>query len=120
MSATVVLHYWAWVREECIEIKADGCSKVTQAFKDSCLEHDLSYYYAKDPRDAYAWYLKSELDPWELAKPINRGEADALKAARLREHGLVGWAFSTWRWAGLRLGGWIAWRNHRRREAASR
>jgi len=116
MEAVVTLAYWDWVKVECRKIKSDGCSKVTQAFKFACEEHDLSYYYARDPRDAYKWYLASALDPWKLAKPITRGQADGLMADRQQAAGPVGWLFSTWRWAGLRIGGWLAWRNHRNRE----
>jgi len=112
----VALGYWAWVKTECRKIKSDGCSKVTQAFKFACEEHDLCYYYAKDPRVAYALYCKGSLDYWVEADDISRAEADSLMAERQREKGLIGWLFSTWRYAGLRIGGWKAWRDHRRRE----
>ena len=117
MATVVETGYWVWVRREAEKINSDGCSRVTQAFKSTCFEHDLSYYYGRDPRTAYAAFLCGHPDPWSEAKPITRRDADKLKADRLQARGPVGVLFSTWRYVGIRIGGWKAWRAHRRREA---
>lgn len=94
--------YIKWIREEASKINSDGCSGVIDISKDCCLEHDLAYYYGRDPSSAFV--VKS----WSLAAKISRSEADA--AFRKCNGDLMG----LWRWAGVRLAGWNAWRKHRK------
>ena len=102
--------YWTWVRAEASLIKSDGCSKVADIHKDCCYEHDLAYHYGRDPRASYA--IKS----WSLAAKISRSEADARFRKCNQELSSLGKAspLAGWRWLGLRVGGWLAWRNHRK------
>jgi len=110
--------FWDWVREEAQKVKSDGCTKAIDFRKDCCYLHDLAYWHAKDPWDAYRHYLNGEENYWALAKDITRAEADALIRKCYQDKSLVdGFSLLAWtRWAGTRLGGWWAWRTHRRRE----
>mgnify|MGYP001579824009 FL=1 len=110
--------YWEFVREEAAKIGSDGCSVVSELFHDACLQHDLAYWYAKDPKSAYAEMLLGIEDCWVEADPITRKEADAQFKQAIRAKSAFGkWSFiALVRWAGVRLGGRWAWRKHRRRE----
>lgn len=94
--------YMEWIRREAKAINSDGCSHVLEIHKDCCYEHDLGYYYGRDPRQAY------KLDDWSLAARISRKEVDARFEAC--NGPLMGW----YRWLGVRIGGWNIWRKHRK------
>ncbi len=51
-------------------------------------------------------------------RPINRGEADALLREASEALGFRGSGAATM-YAGVRVGGWLAWRRYRRRAAAA-
>jgi hypothetical protein len=94
--------YREWVRGEAKRINSDGCSHVLDIHKDCCLEHDLAYYYGRSPQAAFV------TRSWSLAAKCSRSSADA----RFRE--CNGDLIGLWRWAGVRVGGWNAWRKHRK------
>lgn len=95
--------YKEWVQSEAAKIKSDGCTGVPDFHKDCCFEHDLAYYYGRDPRAAFV--TKS----WSLAAKISRSETDA----RFRE--CQGDLMGIWRWIFMKAGGsWLAWRRHRK------
>lgn len=101
--------YCDFVREEAKKIGTDGCSGVIDLWIRCCWEHDLSYWHGRDPRDAYLRYLQWDDNFWEVAAPITRAEADK----RFRQ--CIPFTVAAWvRWAGVRVGGWKAWRAHRK------
>lgn len=103
--------YWEWVKEQALLIKTDGCTGVIDFRKHCCYEHDLGYFYGRDPRHAFACRNTlispdRDVEAWTLAAKISRSEADA----RFRQCNPI----AKWRWIGVRLGGWNAWRKHRK------
>ncbi len=112
--------YKAFIQREAAIIKSDGCTKATEWFQVCCWEHDLAYYYARDPRDAYRQdiVLKGNGQHWITARPIGRKEADLTfrrcheVLSYLKDASLM----AKWRFWAVRLGGWWAWRKHRMRE----
>lgn len=98
-------NYRGWVRAQAFGIKSDGCSKVLDIDRDCCFEHDLGYYYGRDPREAYRAHKAGSEDPWSLAAKCSRSEIDCRfgRCTKVK-----------WRWAGVRLLGWNAWRKHRK------
>ena len=111
-----LLLYWDWIKEEARRIKSDGCSNVPDFHVDACWEHDLSYWYAKCPRSAYKHYCDGVGLYWSVADSLSRGEADAQFRRRHQERSVFGKGspMALWRWAGVRLGGWKPWSNHRK------
>src|SRR3990167_2261901 len=110
--------FYNWAESEAALIESDGCSKVTGAYKNCCFVHDLSYYYAKDPINAYKLYLQGELDPWREARAIDQKEADKDLRRCMQSQSKFGWwsPMAGWRWLGLRIAGRKAWEGHRKRE----
>ena len=78
-----------------------------------CFEHDLGYFYGRDPREAYR-LGRERLDPWVDAPPITRGEVDRRFRVCLQNRSRAGrWSpMSAWRWLGVRIGGAKAWAAH--------
>lgn len=113
------LAYWDWIEEEAALINSDGCSKVTGAYRKHCLVHDLSYYYARDPRDAYARYKAGAAGYWRRARIITKGDADAAFRRGMQSDSPAGFfsPLAFFRWLGVKLGGRSAWNTHRAREA---
>jgi hypothetical protein len=111
--------YWAWIRSEAALIDTDGCSLVTNARVECCFEHDLAYYYAKDPRDAYRQWRAEVLDYWLVTDPIEREEADRRFRNCHQNRNLLGRysPMALYRWLGVRWKAQKAWDNHRAREA---
>lgn len=70
------LSYQEWVRREAEAVRSDGCTSLTQWYRDCCLEHDLAYRHGKDPQDAYLRCLLGQPDYWRQAQPISRRAAD--------------------------------------------
>lgn len=118
MTPVATAIYWEWVKSEATLIDTDGCSKVLNFHLECCLEHDLGYYYGKDPRDAYRLWVKGDPDYWKNAADITREEADRRFRKCHQVRSKLGWwswvAF--WRWRGVRRGGQGAWDKHRERE----
>lgn len=112
------LLYWDWIKAEAKAISSDGCTKAIDFRRECCELHDLAYYWAKDPRDAYRNYLNGFPDYWKCAKGVTRREADKLIRQCYRDKSPVdGFSIVAWtRYIGIRLGAWIAWNKHRRRE----
>lgn len=102
--------YVQWLRAHAQVINSDGCTLVTQVYQDCCLEHDLSYYYGKDPRVAYA-------SNWQSAPAMDRKEADRRFRNCVQAHSRLGkYSPVSWlRWSGVRLAGWHPWNKHRKR-----
>lgn len=115
------LMFWDWVEQESVLIKTDGCSKVSGAFRKRCRVHDLAYYFAKDPVDAYKLYVLGSSLYWLQAAPITKAQADAEFRKGIQSDSALGFfsPVAAWRWLGLRfLGGQAAWDSHRAREQA--
>lgn len=93
--------YRDWIRKQAELIRSDGCTGVLDIHKDCCYEHDLGYYWGRDPRVAYRF------NSWELAPQIARGEVDA------RFRACNGDLMGLWRWLGVRIGGGGIWKRHR-------
>ena len=110
--------YWQFVESEAALINSDGCTKVTGYRVSCCLEHDLSYRFAKDPRSAYRLHVDGAIDPWEFADPIERVVADARFRRCLQVRSYFGWysPFALMRWIGVRAFAGSAWESHRERE----
>jgi hypothetical protein len=79
------------------------------------LEHDISYRLGRDPRHAYFKFRGGAVDPFEVADPITRMEADhrfrrcLCNRSAFGKYSPMAW----WRWAGVRCFGWIPWSQHR-------
>lgn len=121
MSLTLVTPYWQWVRDEAEQIGSDGCSAVMGFHVECCFEHDLAFYYARDPRDAYR-AMREGVSPakaWADADPITRAEADARFRRCHQNRSRFGrWSpMAAYRWLGVRWRGGKAWDSHRAREA---
>lgn len=110
--------YWDFIKEEAAAIKSDGCTKVIDFHKACCWEHDLSYYWARCPRDAYRLCQNGTADYWLGAKVIKRADADSrLRKCYQQKSFADGFSILAWtRWMGTRLGGRRAWNKHRARE----
>ena len=110
--------YWDWIRSEAKFIKSDGCTLVSELFRKCCLQHDLAYYYAKDPRDAYLKMLLGHTDNWSVASSITRKQADGQFKSCIRGCSKLGkWSpIGLVRWLGVRIGAQSAWNTHRARE----
>ena len=72
-----------------VELGTDGCSFVTGAYVECCMEHDIFYRTGKT------------LD----GKPISKRQADARLRACMMSRSKLGFfsPIAWWRWAGLRL-----------------
>lgn len=115
------LTYWDFIEQESALIKTDGCSKVSGAFRKRCRVHDLAYYYAKDPVDAYKRYVAGDRAYWLHATATTKGEADAEFRKGIQSDSALGFfsPVAAWRWLGLKIGGQAAWDSHRAREQAA-
>ena len=111
------LLYWSWIKAEAKAINSDGCSWVSELYRPCCLQHDLSYYYAKLPESAYSYYIQDVVDPWEQATWASRLDADqGFKACIQKRSRIKKWSPLSWiRYAGVRLFGSGIWEGHRSR-----
>lgn len=117
MTSKKVFLYWDWIEAEAKAINSDGCTLVTELFRPCCLQHDLGYYWAKDPRDAYVKWLQLAIEnPWQEARTVGRDEVDIQfrdciqSKSRVEHFSPISWL----RYVGVRIGGWWAWRKHRK------
>ena len=115
---TIVTPYWEWIRSEAALIGTDGCSAVMGFHVECCFEHDLGYYYARDPRDAYRKSYDPDIAPneeWLHADPIEREEVDARFRSCHQNRSKFGrWSpMAIYRWLGGRGGGQEAGDKHR-------
>ena len=83
--------YWERVRDKAAELGSDGCTGVTNIYRDCCLEHDCHYA------------LGTTLD----GTPITRKEADDRFLACMRCRSKLGWwsPVPLVRWAAVRVFG---------------
>ena len=111
--------YWTFIENEAALIKTDGCSKVSGAYRKHCRVHDLSYYHAADPVDAFKLYLGGDPDYWWHAARVTKEGADAAFRRGIQSDSALGFfsPVAAWRWLGLKIGGQRAWDSHRAREA---
>lgn len=114
--------YFNWLREQATLANTDGCSRVTGFKVECCYEHDLAYFYHRDPRDAYLRWKTGSLHPWREARPIDRGATDARFRRCLQARSRLGfWSpMALWRWVGVKVGGsgaWKAWKGRQVVEA---
>jgi hypothetical protein len=114
--------YSGWVKSEALWIDADGCSGPAAGFRViCCLEHDLAYYYGRDPRAAYRGWRDgvSFALVWAVAPPIDREEVDRRFRTCLQNEAATGKysPMAWWRWAAVRIGGSRAWNKHREERA---
>lgn len=107
--------YLAWIRSEATLIDTDGCSSVSGLRMDCCLEHDVSFFFGKDPRDAYRHERTGSYMPWEDAAPITFDEANRRfrKCHQVRSKFGQWSPMAWWRWAGVALFSREAWERHR-------
>lgn len=112
--------FWPWVESEAGLIEADGCSKVSGAFRKCCLRHDLEYFWGKDASDAYRLYIAGEPEYWFNAKAVTKGTADANFRRCMQSQSRFGFfsPVAFYRWLGVKLGATGAWESHREREQA--
>jgi hypothetical protein len=110
--------YWEWARAEASLIDTDGCSKVSGIHVECCYEHDLSFFAAKDPRDAYLRWRLGDPEPWKCAKPITFGEANRRfrKCHQARSKFGMYSPMAWFRWLGVKFLSKQAWDKHRKRE----
>lgn len=103
--------YWDWIESEAALINTDGCSKVSGVYRRCCLQHDLAYYYARDPVSAYRV-------SWDNAIPTTKGEADVAFRRCMQSQSRFGFfsPIALYRWLGVKLAGKKAWNSHRQRE----
>lgn len=115
---TTCLPFWDWIEQEAALIKTDGCSKVSGAYRKRCRVHDLSYFYGRDPVDAYKRYAAGDPEYWFNAHAITRATADADFRRGIQADSALGFfsPVAAWRWIGVRLGGKGAWEDHRAAE----
>lgn len=107
--------YGEWLVSQAKAIKSDGCSRVADINLVCCYEHDLGYYYGRDPREAYRLVPQSGPASWSLAAKISRSEVDArFRDCNLKMDPVWFDGDAYLRWVGVRLGGWWAWRKHRK------
>lgn len=115
--------YYNWIAIEARKIHSDGCSGVPDWHLKCCYEHDLGYYYGRDPRAAYAAFLGADLgadgrpqDPWTLAGKIARSEIDARfrHCNRAESVSPIGAVDAIVRWLGVRIFGRGRWNDHRK------
>lgn len=101
--------YKEWVRAEAKKINSDGCSVVFEINNFCCYVHDLEYYYGR--RAAHAFHVG-----WDNADKITRIDADLEFRKCNQEHSRfrISSPLAAWRWAGVRVLGWNAWRKHRK------
>lgn len=85
------LAYWVRVRERAAELGSDGCSGVTNAHRDCCLEHDIAYR------------LHTTVD----GVPLTKAEADTRFRSCLQRRSKAGalsplawWRYLAVRWFG--------------------
>lgn len=110
------LSYYAWVRAEAAAIGSDGCTVVSEIYGWCCLQHDIAYYYAKDPVDAYQCYISGQAEYWKNAAPITRDQADAQFRDCMKAKSVLNGAspIAHIRWVGIVLLGKWAWNKHRK------
>ena len=87
-------HYWDLVYAKAAELNSDGCSYVTEAFHQCCLEHDAAYRTGKTI----------------YGKPITRAQADQRFRECMQMRSRFGKLspMAWWRWAGVRIFGRFA------------
>ena len=111
--------YWDWVREECDKIGSDGCTLVSEMFHKCCSQHDLAYYWGKNPKSAYNYYITTVAPDneacWRYADPVTRKEADDQFKTCIQGCSVFKRfsPLSYIRWAGVRIGGAGIWARHR-------
>ena len=110
------ISYWAWVRAEAAIIGSDGCTLVSELYRKCCLQHDIAYYYAKDPTDAYQNYINGQKDYWENATNFSKEQADAQFRECMRQISVLNGAspIAFIRWLGVKVLGKWAWEKHRK------
>lgn len=114
------MNYREWIEDEARLIHADGCTGVTNIGGWACLEHDVAYYYGRDPVQAYRLWYRGIRGYWELSPPITFEDANrAFRSSLFRESWLGHFnPMSWWRWRAMRLKATrAAWDKHRAREA---
>lgn len=119
---TKVSLYWSWVESEAALIDSDGCTKVTGFRSACCWEHDLAFYYAKNPRSAYRLYIGGTPDYWQQADPITFDQANGdFRTCHAQRSTLGAWwwlnPLNVIRWRGVVRLSRGAWERHREREA---
>jgi hypothetical protein len=88
--------YWAEVYRRAEAVGSDGCSVVSEIYRDACVEHDVHYRTGRTIH----------------GDSLTRREADAIFWERMVDLSPLRW-FSpvAWlRWLGVRIGAGRAWR----------
>ena len=84
-------HYWDRVYAAGARLNTDGCSFVSEAFHQCCVEHDIGYRTGKNVN----------------GKPMTRAEVDRRfrECMQMRSRFGALSPMAWWRWAGVRLFG---------------
>lgn len=87
------LDYWQRVRARAHALGSDGCTKVPDFYVDCCYEHDV--------------HVRTGLTLQGQA--LTKADADARFRQCIQQHSPLGRLspLSWWRWAGVRLYGWL-------------
>src|SRR5689334_7434831 len=92
--------YWKWIQEQASLIHSDGCTHAEEWKRQCCWQHDLAYYYGRNPRSAFE-------KGWQEADKISFVEANNQFA------GCLPW-YLKYRWLAVMGGGYWIWRKHRK------
>lgn len=97
-SGNVPNGYWALVHLAAERVGSDGCSSVTELFREGCLEHDVHYRTGKTV----------------LGRELTRRQSDAAFREVIQDLSPLGiLSVMAWiRWIGVRLLGRKAWKGN--------
>lgn len=124
MTDRTAVLYWSWIESEAALIESDGCTKASGFQLCCCWEHDLAFYYATDPRDAFRrWREHDDGDrAWKDAAPVTFEAANEDFRRCHAQRSRLGWwwwinPMNVWRWRAVVRAARGAWDSHRAREA---
>ena len=89
-------NYWSEVRRLAKELGSDGCTGVSEMYRDCCYEHDIAY---RTGADLYGEPMTREQADGQFCKCI-QGRSPFGKLSPM----------ALWRWAGVRLFAGKAWK----------
>lgn len=118
--------YWEWIESEAALVESDGCTKATGFQLACCWEHDVAFWYARDPRSAYRHWLEhhDRVRAWREADDVTFEQANRdFKRCHTQRSSLGWWWWldprNVVRWRVVVRASRAAWDRHRAREAAA-